>query len=605
MKKYIINLFAILILLSACEDILDKNPEDSYSDPVVWSDIDLARIYLTRAYNQVEYGLLGKKLCLGAFSDEMVMERGWQTDPYNVGVITADNPGRDHGNLNWDHYSNIQRINLFLANVEGIADNYQGAEKTDAKDAADILQGEALFLRAWEYHAMMRHYGGLILFSEPFTLGDDYLGITRSTFSETIDFIVADCDEAASLLKLDSEMEMGRATKEAALALKSRVLLFAASDLTADGTANSELVAYTNPNRTALWTAARDAAKAVMDLGTTGLPDFGAPDQEAVAENYFAMFKAYTLSDKEVIWGRMFLPDVGNRQRHNNLVGPNGYDGSSRNGPMQQMVDSYEMEDGSKFSDHFMVNANKEYINISTKFMNENPYYNREPRFYATVLYDGADWVERWPNLILEDPMGTIDTRTREVWENGQLVSRRFGLDTRQGPVAPWNGNYGGYFLKKYQDDTFRPTRGEGQYNSNIWIYLRYAEVVLNYAEACIELGDIPTATTYINMIRNRSGLPDFTGDITQAYRHERKMELAFEDHRWYDIRRWKILEEALPITPYGISILEKTEDGVTTTTWTQVQCQPNNNFQEKMYWMPIAADEIRRAPQLQQNPLY
>jgi starch-binding outer membrane protein, SusD/RagB family len=608
MKKYItgIKLLALLLLLMpACtEEVLDKNPLDSYSDPVVWSDINLAKSHLARAYDLVEYGM-AKGEMLGAMTDELVMARGGSNKPWNTGEITADRLGSNRGHINWSHFNNIRRINLFLANIEKVPEGYEASEVAEIQEQINILKGEALFLRAWEYHAMMRSYGGLPLMSEPFSLDDDFLTITRGTFEQTIDFIVKDCDEAAGLLNLKSEMEMGRATKEAALALKSRVLLFAASELTAGPNVANELVGYTSPNRTELWTKAKNAAKAVMDLGTAKLADFGAPNQEAVAQNYFAFFKTKDLSNEEIIWGRMFLPDVGATHRQNRTCGPNGINNFGRNGPMVQMADSYQMQDGSDFFDHFTVMPNDEYgyyVNTSDKFTYENPYYFREPRFYASVLYDSAVWQPRFPNLADRDPLGIYDRRTRIVIENGVVVNETKGLDTRSGPVENWNGNYGGYILKKFMDDE---SVGRDQNNENSWIFMRYAEVVLNYAEACLELGEENEAATYINMIRNRAGLPDFTGDIWDAYRYERKIELFAEDVRWYDIRRWRMLEELLPKTVMGVVIEEIKEDGETTTTWRRIRAMPDNNVVEKMYWIPIQTQELRRAPQLVQNPGY
>lgn len=606
MKKYIdikLHIF-LMLLLSACNGILDKEPLDSYSDPVVWSDIDLATNYLTQAYNLVEYGI-GRGEMLGAMTDELVLARGGSNDPWNTGEITADRLGNDHGQINWGHFSNVQRINLFLANINQVSQAYEGSEKAEIEEKVAILRGEALFLRAWEYHAMMRSYGGLPLLNKPFFLDDEFLDIGRNTFEETIDFIVADCDEAAGLLNMKSEMEMGRATKEAALALKARVLLFAASELTAGPSVVNELVGYLNPNRTELWTKAKNAAKAVMDLGTVKLSDFGAPDQLAVAQNYFAFFKTKDLSDDEIIWGRMFRPDVGDRHRQNRTCGPNGNNNYGRNGPMQQMVDSYQMMDGTDFFDHFTIQESGEfgkYVNNSEKFTYENPYYFREPRFYASILYDSAVWQPRFPNLVETDPLGILDIRTREEIENGETVYFRYGIDTRNGPVENWNGNYEGYRLKKFMDDE---VIGKNEYNENSWIFMRYAEVLLNYAEACLELGEENEAATYINMIRTRAGMPDFTGDIWDAYRYERKIELFAEDIRWYDMRRWRMLEELLPKTVLGIKIDEITVDGVTTTTWERIRVMPDNNVVEKMYWIPIESDELKRAPALKQNPGY
>lgn len=598
-----IMLFALFMLLfTACEDALDKSPVNSYSDESVWSDINLASTYLLGAYNEIAHDLHGTMS--GAMTDEILIGRGPSSQPYNTGEITADRIGNVHDKDCWERcFENIQKINLFLQNIENISSYYDESERSQIEEQASVLKGEAVFLRAWEYHCLMRSYGGVPLIDSPFTLESDFLTYERSSFEETVNFIVDDCDEAADLLMWKADTEMGRATREAAMALKSRVLLFAASDLTADGNAQSNLVGYENPDREALWTAARDAAKAVIDLPSCELSDFGAPDKEAVAENYHLFFAARDLSSEEVIWGRMFLPDVGERHNFNTTSGPNGYGGAGRNGPMQQMVDSYQMEDGSSFQDHFTLNENNEYINISTQFTNENPYYNRDPRFYGSVYYDSAKYLmPRWENLIDIDPVGIYDRRTRIVIENGQEISSRPGLDTRGGPYRSWNGNYCGYLTKKFTDPE-TVTRDEK--NENIYIYIRYAEIILNYAEACLELGDIATATEYINMIRNRAAMPDFTGDVEDALRYERKIELYQEDSRWYDIRRWKILMDVMDITPAGIDITEITEDGVTTTTWKRIDAQEANNTVEKMYWLPIESSERKRAPQLDQNPGY
>lgn len=607
MKNYknIIILLVQVLLLSACkEDILDKSPLDRYSDAVVWTDPVLASTYLNSCYNSIGHGFRG--VMLSDVADETLNGRGPSATPYHLGTITADNIGGTYGNpwyshTSWVNFSNVQRINLFLDKIDMVSDSYTEPEKTRVKAKTDVLKGEALFLRAWIYTNLCRTYGGVPILSKANKLGDDFSGITRATFKETVDFIVKDCDDAAKLLKLKGQMEMGRATKEAALALKSRMLLFAASDLTADGTAGNDLVSYTTPNRTTLWTAARDAAKAVMDLGTSQLADFGAPDQKTVAQKYFDFFKAYDLSNKEVIWGKMFLQNIGATHRINQTNGPNGIDNFGRNGPLQSMVDEYEMSDGSKFFDHFTINNNK-YINTSTKFDHKSPYYDREPRFYASVLYDSAVWQPRFPNLADRDPRGIFDRRTRIIMQGGVEVSRTFGIDTRSGPVSNWNGTYGGYLTKKFMDDK---SIGRDENNKNIWIYMRYAEIILNYAEACLELNDIPSATTFINMIRNRAGLPDFTGNITQALRHERKVELYAEESRWYDIRRWKILENSYSQPNWGIDITEINDGGTITTTWSQIEAQAANKFNKKIYWIPIATTELKKAPNLIQNPGY
>jgi hypothetical protein len=260
------------------------------------------------------------------------------------------------------------------------------------------------------------------------------------------------------------------------------------------------------------------------------------------------------------------------------------------------------MINGSDFFDHYTINVNGEYENVSSEFTSENIYKNRDPRFQASVLYDSAVWQPRFPNLADRDPLGIYDRRTRIVIENGEIVSETVGIDTRQGPVDNWNGSYTGYLLRKVMD---QETIGRNENNQNIFIYLRNAEVLLNYAEASLELGDVATATEYINKIRNRAGLPDFTGDVTEALRYERKIELAFEDKRWYDLRRWKTLLDVLDMTPEGVDITQITEDGETATTWKRIDASVANEPCEKLYWLPIPSDELQRAPELEQNPGY
>jgi starch-binding outer membrane protein, SusD/RagB family len=597
--KYISLIVVVAFIQMSCSDILDQTPQDRFSDPVVWSDNQLVELYVSRVYRNVFHGM-SKSNVMGSMTDELVDSRGGIIRPWNQGAMTSDNFGPDRGEQSWNRgYSQIHKINLAL---DKLVEYDQGSNEN-----LDRVRGELMFLRAWTYHQMLRSYGGLVIMDSPTELGDDFLGQTRSNFEETVNFIVQDTDEAAELLGYKSEMEMGRATKEAALALKSRVLLFAASDLTAGLEVENELVGYINPDRTALWTAARDAAQDVINLGTMSLADFGAPDHEAVSENYFAFFETTDLSNDEIIWGRMFRQDTDGSNdtdlsRQNLRFGPNGLHNWGGNGPLQQLVDSYQMSDGSDFFDHFLLNSNNEYINNSSVFTSENPYHHRDPRFHATVLYDSTRWQPRFSNLEDIDPVGIYDRRTRRIIENGQLVSERFGLDTQQGPVEDWNATNVGYLLKKFMQ---RDIVGRDEYNNNSWIHLRYAEVLMNFAEASLELGDEATAATYINMIRNRAGMPDFTGDIWEALRYERKIEFVGENIRWHDIRRWKILEESLPQTPLGITITEITEDGETTTTWRQVRAAPDNVFIERMYWIPIASDELQRAPQLQQNPGY
>ncbi len=607
-KSYISILIFSILLLSGCDNILDKTPVDKFSDAVLWTDVNLADKNLMNLYTNSLYGGFGY-LPIASLTDESHDTHEFGSQNYLLGNINSSNTSPlgdwSFDYLKWDKlYSNIQNVNIFLANIDKVPDAYPPAEQASVKAITDRMKGEALFIRAFIYSDLARNYGGAVISSVPYELGEDFSTITRSTLQETVEFIANECDAAAALLAPKDESDMGRANKEAALALKSRILLFAASDLIADGEAASELVGYQNPDRTALWTAAKNAAKAVIDMQTVSLDNFGAPDQAAVSTNFFNFFKAKDLSSNEVIWGKMFMNDVGARNQMNLINGTNGFVMYGCNAPTGNLVDSFQMADGSKFLDHFMVDGDGLYKNISSKYNHENMYYDREPRFYATILYDSVPWMKRLADLSGRDPLGIYDRRTRITISGGVEVSKIFGIDTRQGPIDKEDGTFTGYTFKKYEDDKVYGT--ETNNNENAWIELRYAEIILNYAEACIELGETGEATDYINMIRNRAGLPNFTGDIKEALRYERQMEFVFENVRWYDIRRWKILDKVL--TPAsGVDIVEvnNLDNGTRTTTWRQIFVQNRGPVSDKMYWFPIPIDEMNRAPQLVQNPGY
>ncbi len=606
MKKFklIFIFFALLFLVASCKktSILDQSPQDQYSDPVLWSDTALADAYLLGTYHGANIGFT--QTMLSSVTDEAHSTFDHGAEVYVQGNISPDNTapwdGSEYNLPTWDTYfGDIQKINVFITKIDGVAEVYPESEKAGIKAKAAVMKGEALFLRAFCYSVLMRTYGGVPILKESLELGGDFNSLTRGTFEETVNFILEDCDAAAALLLSKDEMLLGRATKGAALALKSRVLLFAASDLTGDGTAQNKYVGYESPDRTALWTAAQNAAKAVIDLGSYRLSDFGAPDKEAVARNYYNFFKAKDLSDNEIIWGKMYSSSTGDKNQMNQWNGGNGWELWASNAPTQNLVDAYEMEDGSNFSDHFNLDANGNYQNISSRFTNKNPYYNRDPRFYGSILFDSAAWMPRPAGLQTIDPIGLYDRRTR-ITINGGTTSTSFGLDTRQSPISPFNGSFTGYVMKKMLDNE---TVASSQSNENVWIELRYAEVLLNYAEASQELGQAAEATTYINMMRTRAGLPNFTGDITSAIRYERRVELVFENSRWYDIRRWKILAQALSDTK-GVDIVETNTNGNKETVFKQISVEQRQGLL-KMYWIPIASDELRKAPGLTQNPGY
>jgi len=250
------------------------------------------------------------------------------------------------------------------------------------------------------------------------------------------------------------------------------------------------------------------------------------------------------------------------------------------------------MSDGSKFSWDDPVHA-------------AEPYKDREPRFYANVLYEGAKLKPRPANAVGYDPIGVIQAGVWQKWENNAMVEV-WGLDTRKGVFAPHNGGYTGYYSRKMLDITVNQAFDP---QTVPWRYFRYAEVLLNYAEACIELGQDEEARTYINLIRTRAGQPPITESgiaLRDRYRHERRIEMSLEDHRFYDVRRWVIGPEAYhPI--HGVNIVYKLQPDNTTATVPTITpfVVGDRKWVKASYYFPIPRTEMEKNDLLAQNPDY
>ncbi|WP_262250040.1 RagB/SusD family nutrient uptake outer membrane protein [Parapedobacter soli] len=489
-------------------------------------------------------------------------------------------------------YAAIRNCNEFLENLDKLPDDNALIDGVKLKDR---LRGEALFFRAWYYHLLVSYFGGVPLISHSYKLEDDF-SIARNTYAECIDFIVADCDQAAELLPLvHTGNNNGRVTKGAALALKSRMLLRAASDLhntTFSNFSQPELLGYIHGDRNERWQAAKDAAKAVIDLGIYNLHKPAPASAEEASQNYEELF--ISAESDEDIFVRFFSVEV-NQGAHFWIVFPNGYGGVELNGAPTELVDAYEMADGTKFS----------WDNPQHRL---EPYKDRDPRLYATLLFEGAKFRPRQANLADIDPIGVLQVGTWERWDaEANKIVYEYGLDSRNSAVYAGGYNNTGTSMLKYINR--RTDMYVNQYDDLTWRYIRYGEVILNYAEACIGLGQDAEARTFINMIRKRAGMPDVTESgeaLKKRYQNERRIELVYEDHRFFDVRRWMIAEEAYK-PMHGVDVVYKLNPDRTTATIptiTPVQIT-TGKWEDKGYFMPIARDEMNKNQKLVQNPGY
>ncbi|MCH1431800.1 MAG: RagB/SusD family nutrient uptake outer membrane protein [Flavobacteriaceae bacterium] len=608
------TLIAVLFLLTACnDDFLDTQPLDKISSSATWSDGTLSEAFVFSVYSYLGFGGFEEQMQAVITDEAFFTHAGRNINTFNEGSESPSNIAWTSSTYAWSNmYSAIRQSNVAIANLP---------EATfEDQNLKDKLMGEAHFLRAYYYHQLLRFYGGVPIIDSPYTLEDD-LSIARSTFAQTVDFIVSDLDQAANLLNGKDIVE-GRASRIAAMALKSRVLLYAASDLHESSKAPSgygtDLHAYSGGQQ-ARWQAAQQAAKAVLDITNGYKTDLSAPvshedgkanavsismggksavyDASASSELIFArtLSSKYTPEDNWPLGGTHF--GVNN--------GPNGYHNWSGNPPIQQMVDDYEMMDGSSF----------DWDNTTHK---ADPYANRDPRFYAHVLYDGAPWKPRPSDVVAIDPYDEIQTGYYDDG-NGGLIN---GVDTRESPIENWNGSRTRYNLRKWIDPD--PAIKENLTSHQVipWPFIRYAEVVLNYVEASINLGQEDEARNWMNKTRFRVGMPAVTESgpaLLAKYINERRIELAFEEHRYHDARRWLIAPGTLGRGIEKINVTATLKPGksphvpyrhdkaVYDYTY-EVQNETsieNRTWKDKMYYRPISRDEMNKNELLVQNPGY
>ena len=613
MRNIIIGLIAVLFINSCNDDFVNTQPLDQLAQTAVWTDGSLAEAFVSEIYAGLGNGGFDEQMLASLTDETMFTHPGRDITTITESRSNPASPGWINGTLSWGNmYLRIRAANLALSNLE--------APQFNNPTLVDRLKGEAKFMRAYYYQQLLRYFGGVPIVDKPYTLSDTDFLSARNTYEECVNFIVKDCDEAAALLD-GKTLVAGRATKAAALALKSRVLLYAASDLHDIPTAKAkstvissyakpELVGYVSGDRKARWEKARDAAKAVLDLPGLGFQlGLSAPAAQADAvNNYMNASLARNGGEKEIILGRYFInakQENGGRQGLFN--GPNGYHNWAGNTPIQLMIDDYEMMDGSKFDWTNPTHA-------------AAPYTNRDPRFYASILYDGAGWKPRTSDVAAKDPANQIQTGTYEVM-NGSSKVPFFGLDTRKSTVEDWNGSYTGYYVRKFVDPN-PSIVDQNTWQQVPWPTLRYTEAIFNYAEALIELGDDATARTWLNKIRFRAGMPALTesGDaLKQRMRNEKRIEMYMEEQRYHDTRRWMIAPTTLGRKANGINITGTLKAGKNVTlykydptnydyTYKVFEIDPgkeNRAWLDKQYYLPIHRDEMNRNNKLVQNPGY
>lgn len=537
--KNIVMLSFLIGGLTSC-NVLDIEPLDSYNESNIFSDPALTAAYVTKNYTLPRNGW-GQGALRFVCDESMNNFSWWSSWNINKGEMTPDQLG---GLNTWnDYYWNIKNCNIFFNNIASL----------DAMDepTRNLLIGEMTFFRAFYYMDLVNRFGGVPLITRTFALDDAEMMVKRNSYEECVDFIVKEFQTAADLLpQRHSGKNFGRVTKGAALAMKSRMLLYAASPL------------WNPSDDKAKWEAAAAAAEEVMKLGYS------------LDSDYKRLF--LNPQSPEIIFQRLFTSEYGHWFDWQNT--PNGWNGYSATCVLQEMVDSYEMADGTMPDPARYATATSD------------PWAGRDPRFYASIVCDGQHFRN-----------GVVDFWINEDGMTGGSDSE-FGTDA-------WNYSKTHYTIRKFMDESLLNIWSDK--GSQPWIYCRLAEIYLNYAEAKFHCGDEITARKYVNYVRERARggrigiVPDITetGDaLLKRIQNERKVELAFEEHRFFDVRRWKIAEQTEKGAVHGIQIIRKT-DG--TKKYNIFKVQDRNFIAPNHYLLPIPSDERRKNDLLEQNPGY
>lgn len=548
--KWIAALVCLVSITYSCKNVLDVKPTNFVSDEAVFKDISLTSQFVTNIYSSLLSGFerrdagLGQDWSVGFGLLDMATDDIEGHASLNVNVVQSGDLNGSNFNFSiemWQaNYALIRKANTLLARIDAV-------ETTDAA-LKSRLKAEGRFLRAFAYSELLRAFGGVPLIVTEQNVADD-LSVPKSSYEQVLSFIVDECDaSAADLPVVYPDAELGRATKGAALALKARMLLHYASPLN-------------NPsNDLARWTAAADAAKAVMDLGTYSLhPDYYRlfMDKAGNREVIFAKKYARPGRTHETAWKLSMSIEAPA------VIG--GVWGAFH--ATQNLVDSYEMKNGMLISQP------------GSGYDPQNPYQNRDSRLDKSLLRNGS----AWKGVIVE------------TFEGGNANKPSNGDRTKTG-----------YGLKKFIDERYVSADEVYQGGDNDWIFMRYAEVLLNYAEARNEAsGPDGSVRDAINQVRGRSGQPDLPAlgqsEMRQRIINERRVELSFEEHRFYDVRRWKLGSTYFNVPVRRVKII-KNENGSLNYSYENVE---NRSYQEHYNYLPIPQMELERNDKLVQNDNY
>lgn len=555
-----IALCSVLALpLVSCEDFFDNEPDNISTMEEVFAHRQSTLEFLANTYSYIRppYCWSNETLWAGISDEIDVTYPDYEISKINLGMLAPDKESLYYGNL-WTHYyKGIRSATYFIQHVN---ENQELSEQEIKKCMA-----EARALRAWFYFCLVRQYGPVILLDDDNLIAADadvaQMQLSRSTASQCFNYIVKECQAVIDMKVLadfrDNNLDYGRMTNATMAAIKARALLYAASPLyNQDQTlpvlkslANNDgtrLLDYTNDGVKERWEAAAKACRDLFAYPGLSLYDVG---------DAYTSYKELFMNDWncEVIWAR---PD-GNFWEQQLASSPRFVSGWSGWGVTQEMVDAfftrtgypvlndgngnYYAEDGSYSEDGFSTSSGD---NGRTQRNTFKMYCNREPRFYVSVAFNNMKWISKY------------NDNTVEFFYGGN-TGRSVGAGER-------NFSQTGYLTPKFVDPESNVATGQTQ--NHAAVLLRLGEFYLNYAEALNEAdfeANRPEILTYLNRIRSRAGIPGYgngvpaptsQAEMREAIRRERRVELCFEEARYFDCCRWCIAHENFDGPKHGMN---------------------------------------------------
>jgi hypothetical protein len=561
MKKIFLAALLAITFISACKKggFLDQVKVTDLNEETTFADSARTMQFLTRIYSDIGFSADPKRFggsvgvyCIGDETEHSSQSATAYNIIFQTGAVSALNIPDDA----WvTSYANIRRVNVLLSHI---------ATTPLSAPLKARVAAEARFLRAWYYFILLKHYGGVPLVGDVVYTATDVVPGKRATYEACVNYIESECNAAANALPPGhSTLDYGRITKGAAKALKSRLLLYAASPLFNGRADNMDgVLAYSTFDATR-WTKAAQAAKDVMDDNQYQL-------YELTTQPGYGFQKVFTLrKNSEYILAVM----AANNRTLEAIWDPATRTGTGSAMPYQELVDAFGMSNGKAITDP------------GSGYDPAKPYENRDPRLNWTVLYNDGQ------RLNVNKVLSAVST---------YVGAAQDGFPTTKT----------GYYLRKMLDDNTIASSTSSPTERCLPL-IRYAEILLNYAEASNEAGNTSIAYDQLKLIRKRAGIVAGTDGnyglatgltketMRPVIQAERRVELAIEEHRYWDVRRWKIAENVSNKTLHGMKI---TKTG-SVYSYEIVNIRTPVFTAPKWYLWPIPQGEVNKSTELQQNP--